>query len=94
MRVDSRLLAMICLVGVAFVVTGLVIGKPSMEIEGAYFSRSVGVPAYSGVFAHKGPGLLDPANGNLWLGAGIVVLLAMILVLLLARVRSHGLLSS
>ncbi len=49
-----------------------------MHVEGAYFTRAAGVPAYSGVFTGwgRGLGLLSPGDGNLWLGAGIALLVA------------------
>ena len=50
-------------------------------------ASSVWVPAYSGVFAHTATNLLDPADGNLWLGGGIVVLLVTALLLLISRGR-------
>ena len=86
-KIDARFVAVLCLVGVGLIVTGLVVGQPSTGIEGAYFNRSVGVPAYSGVFAHTATNLLDPADGNLWLGGGIVVLLVTTLLLLISRGR-------
>jgi O-antigen ligase len=87
MRIDARVVAVLCLIGLGLIITGLIIGQPSAGIEGAYFNRSVGVPAYSGVSVHEGAGLLDPADGNLWLGGGIVVLLLTALLLLISRGR-------
>lgn len=57
--------------GVVLVGVGLIVGPPSISFEGAYFDRANGVPAYAGVFSQSKPGLLDPADGNLWIGAGI-----------------------
>jgi hypothetical protein len=57
--------------GVVLVGVGLIIGPPSISLEGAYFDRANGVPAYAGVFSQSKPGLLDPADGNLWIGTGI-----------------------
>ena len=85
MRVDARILGLVCLTGVALIIAGLIVGKPSVGIEGAYFNRSIGAPAYSGVFASTAPGLLDPSDGNLWIGAGIAVVLFAAIALPLGR---------
>lgn len=84
MKIETRILGALFVCAVALIVSGVEIGKPSVGIEGAYFGRPAGVPAFSGVFARTGTGLLDPADGNLWLGAGIAVLLvtAMLMVYL------------
>lgn len=87
-----RILGASCFVGVALIVTGLIIGTPS-GIEGAYFNRSVGVPAFAGTFAQSRAGLLDPSDGNLWIGAGIAVLIVTGLALLFSRRPSDGTLS-
>ncbi len=52
------------------------VGEPDVQIEGAYFNRSVGEDAGVAVFSKVGPGLLDPSDGNLWLGAGIALVVA------------------
>lgn len=61
-------------VGAVLIVVGVAVGEPDIEIEGAYFNRSVGEQADTGVLSEVGPGLLSPADGNLWLGAGIAFL--------------------
>jgi hypothetical protein len=92
-RIDLWALAVACVGGIALIVTGLIIGKPAVGIEGAYFNRSVGRPAFSGVFAQSGTGLLDPSDGNLWIGAGIAILVVTGLLLGLAKARSRDALS-
>ncbi len=62
--------------GIALVVTGLIVGEPHPVVEGAYFNRSVGAPAFAGVFATSRPEAFDPGDGNLWIGAGLALLLA------------------
>lgn len=65
---------MACLAfGLILVAVGLIIGVPAVRIEGAYFDRANGVPVYAGVWSASRPGLLDPADGNLWLGAGVLL---------------------
>jgi hypothetical protein len=71
----NRILLACLAFGVVLVVVGLIVGAPTVRVEGAYFDRSNGVPAYAGVFSQSRPGLLDPADGNLWLGAGVVLIL-------------------
>ena len=77
-----RLSALLALSGGLFVAAGLMIGADTSwvdGIEGAYFTRAAGRPSYSGVFdvlSDSGPRLLSPHDGNLWLGAGVVLLLA------------------
>lgn len=66
------------LVGGVLIVVGVAVGEPEVEVEGAYFNRSVGEEAGEAVFSKVGPGLLSPADGNLWLGAGIAVLIVAI----------------
>jgi hypothetical protein len=75
--------------GIALIVVGLIVGKPEVGIEGAYFNRSVGAPAYSGIVLRSGPGLFDPADGNLWMGAGVAVLGATVVSLVLVRVNGR-----
>lgn len=73
----TRLLAICFAVGVILIVLGLIIGTLSPSVEGAYFDRANGPPAFAGVFIASKPTLLDPADGNLWIGAGVpLVLLA------------------
>jgi len=74
-----RLSLLLALVGAGLVVAGALVGGDTswvQGIEGAYFTRGAGTPAYSGVFDAIGePQLLSVHDGNLWLGAGIVLLL-------------------
>ena len=63
--------------GAALVVAGVIVGRPVVVVEGAYFNRSVG----------SAPGLFDPADGNLWIGAGIMALVAAVALAALAFVR-------
>lgn len=72
-RVPS-LPVMLGIVGAVLIVVGVVVGEPDVQIEGAYFNRSVGEEADAGVLSKVGPGLLSPADGNLWIGAGIASL--------------------
>ena len=54
-------------------------------IEGAYFNRSVGAPAYAGIF---GSSVLDPfrpLNSYLWVGAAIAFAVTSAALALLAR---------
>ena len=75
-----RLSLLLGFFGAALVVAGVLVGPAVVTgIEGAYFTRSAGVPAYSSVVSAAsgdGLGLLSPRDGNLWLGAGIALLLA------------------
>jgi len=66
-------------VGAGLVLAGVLVGPAGfLHVEGATFSRAVGRAAITGVFTGwgRGLGLLSPGDGNLWLGAGIVLLLA------------------
>jgi hypothetical protein len=56
-------------------------------IEGAYFNRSVGAPAYAGVFSGKGNALspFHPLDSYLWLGAGIAFALSGLAVAVAGR---------
>jgi hypothetical protein len=58
----------------------------SCTIEGAYFERSVGAPAYAGVFNSDCNGF-STSNPNLWLGAAVAFALMGLLVLVLTRLR-------
>jgi hypothetical protein len=78
-----RLSLLLALIGAGLVVAGVLVGgdRSWVEgIEGAYFTRAAGTPAYSGVFSANfdpdGPQLLSLHDGNLWLGAGIALLIA------------------
>jgi hypothetical protein len=74
-----RLSLVLALVGGGLVLAGVLVGGDTSwigGIEGAYFTRAAGTPAYSGVFDAIGePQLLSLHDGNLWLGAGIALLL-------------------
>jgi hypothetical protein len=71
------IVAALTLVGAALVVTGVVVGPAALGIEGAYFTRAAGTPAYEGVFTDwsSGDALLSVQDGNLFLGGGIACLL-------------------
>ena len=74
-----RIALVLALAGVALVVVGLLIGPADLiSVEGAYFMRSAGTAAHRGSFhvVSSGDVLLSPRDGNLWLGAGIALLLA------------------
>lgn len=72
-----RLSLTLALVGAGLVALGVAIGPDTSwhAIEGATFTRA-GTPAYSSVFTGAGLRLLSPHDGNLWLGAGMALLLA------------------
>jgi hypothetical protein len=55
-------------------------------IEGAYFNRSVGAPAYAGFFHSDCEGF-SISNPNLWLGAAVAFAVMGLAVLVLSRVR-------
>jgi hypothetical protein len=82
-----RLSLLLALVGAALALAGLLVGPAGLAIEGAYFTRAAGTPAHSGIFndLSSGDTLLSPHDGNLWLGAGVVLLLAA-----LATVVAHA----
>ena len=74
-----RLSLLLALLGGGLVLAGVLVGPVGfMHVEGATFERSAGVAAYSSVFTGwgRGVGLLSPRDGNLWLGAGIALLVA------------------
>ena len=77
-----RLSLLLAILGGLLVAAGILIGGDTSwvgGIEGAFFTRAAGTPAYSGVFSGSfdpdGPQLLSLHDGNLWLGAGVVLLL-------------------
>jgi hypothetical protein len=73
----SRTIRIACALGIGgviLIVVGALLGRPDVDVEGAYFQRSP--LSHSGVFSFRGPGLLSPSDGNLWIGAGIAVLVA------------------
>ena len=84
----TRILAGGALVGVVLIVLGVLIGAPSTTAEGAYFSRSVGTPVYAGVFTTTKPGLFDPSDGNLWIGAGTMLVVTAGAAMVVRRFRS------
>jgi len=74
-----RLSLLLALAGVALALAGIFVGPASFAgVDGAYFTRAAGSAAHSGVFTAWGTGLslLSPGDGNLWLGAGIALLVA------------------
>jgi len=78
-----RLSLLLALVGAGLVLAGALVGGDTSwvdGIEGATFTRAAGTPAYSAVFTGSfnpdGPRLLSLHDGNLLLGAGVVLLLA------------------
>lgn len=76
-----RLSLALALAGAALVLTGILVGPASFAgVEGAYFTRDGGRPLVAGVYRVSGSGLslLSPADGNLWLGAGVALLLTAI----------------
>jgi hypothetical protein len=85
MSVGTRTLGGLGLLGVALVIVGLIIGAPTVGIEGAYFNRSIGTPTYSSVFRESGTGFFNPSDGNLWIGAGIAILVLVCAGLVLRR---------
>jgi hypothetical protein len=62
-------------------------GMPQVAVQGAYFNRPYGTSPV-GLFSQSAAGLLDPADGNLWIGAGVAALVVAAVLTLLAR-RSH-----
>jgi hypothetical protein len=82
-----RLSLLLAVAGVALVLTGVLVGPPGFTgIEGAIFTRAAGVPAHNGAFIEWGEdSLLGPGDGNLWLGAGVALLLVA-----LATVIAHS----
>jgi len=69
----------LALAGATLVLIGVVMGPASVaSIEGAWFTRAAGRAAISSSFRASGSGLslLSPSDGNLWLGAGIALLIA------------------
>jgi hypothetical protein len=71
-----RIAFLVAALGAALIAAGALIGPDTswvQGIEGAYFTRAAGTPAYSGVLSRwgDGPDLLSVHDGNLWIGAGI-----------------------
>ena len=83
-----RIAALLAALGVALAVVGLAIGPESGGIEGAYFTRAAGTPAYSGVFTFTSRhALLSPYDANVWLGASAACCVAAVALLAVARAR-------
>jgi hypothetical protein len=92
----ARISLVLALLGGALALAGVLVGPAGFAIEGASFTRAAGTAAYSGVFNDWGSGdtLLSPDDGNLWLGAGLALLVAAAGVLFahvagLRLVRAH-----
>jgi len=77
---------MLAVAALLLVGAGLIVGGPDPGIEGAYFNRSIGGSDTQVLLGHDG-GLLDPRDGNLWLGAGLGLAVAAASVLVAARRR-------
>jgi len=58
--------------------------QTTQRVEGAYFDQPRGPPKY-GVFSASSPGLVDPRDGNLWLGGGIVLVVVAVSVAIWSR---------
>lgn len=71
-----RLSLLFVLAGGVLIVVGVVVGPPGFAgAQGAWFTRAAGMSAHSHAFvAWGGDPLLGPGDGNLWLGAGIALL--------------------
>jgi hypothetical protein len=83
----TRAAALLAIVGVGLIVVGTAIGR-GIVVEGAYFTRATGTPAYSGFFHGTGLDLFSPRDGNLWIGAGLVCCLeALVAAALALRVQ-------
>lgn len=78
-----RLATILAVAALLLVGVGVIVGGPEPGIEGAYFNRSVG--ADTAVFLGDDGGLLDPGDGNLWLGAGLGLALAAAATFTVAR---------
>ena len=83
----NRLLILCLMIGCVLIAVGLIVGMPSASVEGAYFDQVNGAPKFAGVFSASSPSLLDPADGNLRLGAGIVLILVSVCVAIAVRLR-------
>jgi hypothetical protein len=79
---------MLAIIGVGLILVGVVVGRPEVGVEGAYFTRATGAPRYSSAFRQTGTALLSPQDGNLWIGAGLACcLVAVVLIALSLRAR-------
>ena len=81
----NRVLILCATVGLVLIAVGLIIGVPAVSVEGAYFDQPSGPPKYAGVFSASTPRLVDPRDGNLWLGAGIVLVIVAVSVAIWSR---------
>jgi len=80
-----RLSLLLALVGAGLVLAGVLVGPAHFTgIEGAYFTREAGTPAVDSALRTWGTGLalVSPHDGNLWLGAGVALLVAAAVALL------------
>ncbi len=88
-----RTAAALAALGVGAILVGVVVGRPEIGIEGAYFTRASGTARFSSVIQRTGTTLFSPSDGNLWIGAGLsCCLLALVAVVLsiIARRASRG----
>jgi hypothetical protein len=69
----NRLILTLGVLGALSGGVGLIVGRPRVELEGAYFNHAIDAPVGDNVVSYDGPGLLDPSDGNLWLGGGIAL---------------------
>lgn len=79
-----RTAATLTILGAGAIAAGIAVGPAKVGVEGAYFTRATGRPAYAGFVRHRGTGLFSPRDGNLWIGAGLTCCLAALVVLALA----------
>jgi hypothetical protein len=84
----NRMLILCLMIGCVLIAVGLSVGMPSASVEGAYFDQVNGAAKFQGVFSASSPSLLDPADGNLWLGAGIVLIVVAACGAVRVRLRS------
>ena len=81
----TRAAAVMGAVAAALIVVGVLVGGPPPEVEGVYFNSSVGADGSFSVSSQSGGGLLDPSDGNLWVGAGLGVALATLVMWAMRR---------
>jgi hypothetical protein len=60
-------------------------GRAKDRIPLLCIDQPSGPPKYAGVFSASSPGLIDPRDGNLWLGAGIVLVVVSVSVAVWSR---------
>ena len=86
----SHCAVLLGLIGIALVLVGVGVGAPTPTgIEGAYFTRASGTPTYSSAFTASGLSLLDPQDGNLWMGGGIICCLEALTLLAIVTRRAR-----